>query len=178
MSLGGMTAVALAGVAPELVPRLVLVDITPAVDKERSAHIAAFVSGPESFDSFDELLERTCAFHPTRSVSSLRRGILHNAVPREDGTWVWRYARFRAAESAPADGPPDFSALWDIVSGFNRPLLLARGMRSESVVGDEDVTELLVRKPDALVVQFEESGHSIQGDEPVEFAEVLLKFAP
>jgi pimeloyl-ACP methyl ester carboxylesterase len=178
MSLGGMTAVALAGTAPELVRRIVLVDITPAVDRERSAHISNFVSGPESFDSFEELLERTCAFHPSRSVASLRRGILHNAVQRDDGSWVWRYARFRDVDQRAHDGPPDFSPLWQILGGLEVPLLLARGMRQESVVGDEDVEELLRRKPDALVVEFAESGHSIQGDEPVRLAALLREFAP
>jgi pimeloyl-ACP methyl ester carboxylesterase len=177
MSLGGMTTVALAGVAPELARRVVLVDVTPTIDPDRSAHISSFITGPESFDSFDELLERTCAFNPTRSVSSLRRGILHNAVQRDDGTWVWRYARFRSAEQ-PNDGPPNFSALWEIIGSLEVPLLLARGMRSQSVVGDEDVAELLRTKPDAQVIEFADSGHSIQGDEPVALAAAIVAFAP
>jgi len=74
--------------------------VTPGVNAEKSAPIHAFVNGPESFANFDELLARTIEHNPTRSVSSLRRGILHNAVQREDGSWVWRYARFRAGESA------------------------------------------------------------------------------
>jgi pimeloyl-ACP methyl ester carboxylesterase len=91
-----VTAIALAALAPELVRSLVLVDITPGVDGQKASAIVAFVNGPESFDSFDDLLARTVAFNPTRSVSSLRRGILHNAVQRDDGSWVWRYARHRA----------------------------------------------------------------------------------
>ena len=95
MSLGGMSSIALAAQAPELVRALVLVDITPGVNAEKAAPITNFVNGPASFDSFDELLARTMEHNPTRSESSLRRGILHNAVQREDGSWVWRYARFR-----------------------------------------------------------------------------------
>ena len=67
MSLGGLTSVALAARHPELVPRLVLVDVTPGVDREKAAPIAAFVAGPERFASFDEILERTVAFNPTRT---------------------------------------------------------------------------------------------------------------
>ena len=59
-----------------------------------AAAIIAFVAGPESFADFDELLARTMEFNPTRSESSLRRGILHNALQLEDGSWVWRYRRF------------------------------------------------------------------------------------
>src|SRR4051794_14789374 len=95
MSLGGLTTLALADGFPDLVRGVVLVDVTPGVDGHKSSQIAAFINGPESFDSFDELLARTIEFNPTRTESSLRRGILHNALQREDGTWVWRYARFR-----------------------------------------------------------------------------------
>src|SRR4029450_7588722 len=102
MSLGGVTALALAAHAPELVRRLVLVDITPGVDEQRSGAIIASVTGPESSASFDELLARAIAFNPTRSESSLRRGILHNALQRDDGTWVWRYARHRLGASVGA----------------------------------------------------------------------------
>ena len=98
MSLGGLTSIALAAHVPDLVRKLVLVDVTPGVDKERAAPIAQFVSGPESFESFDEILQRTIEYNPTRSVESLRRGVLHNAMPREDGRWVWRYQR------RPSDG--------------------------------------------------------------------------
>ena len=101
MSLGGMTTIALADHAPDLVRKVVLVDVTPGVNEEKSSTIAAFINGPESFDSFDDLLARTIEYNPTRTESSLRRGILHNAEQREDGSWVWRYQRFRAFEPAP-----------------------------------------------------------------------------
>ena len=100
MSLGGISSIALAADAPELVRALVLVDVTPGVNAEKAAPITNFVNGPASFDSFDELLARTIEHNPGRSESSLRRGILHNAVQREDGSWVWRYARFRTEPPA------------------------------------------------------------------------------
>ncbi len=52
------------------------------------------------FASFDEILERTIQFNPTRSESSLRRGVLHNSVQREDGTWTWRHQLGRPAGSS------------------------------------------------------------------------------
>src|SRR5262245_1089270 len=91
MSLGGLTALALADRAPDLVRTLVLVDVTPGVNREKSSAIAQFIDGPEYFESFDEILQRTIQFNPTRTESSLRRGVLHNAIETDDGRWRWRY---------------------------------------------------------------------------------------
>ena len=184
MSLGGMTTIALVDHAPELVRRVVLVDVTPGVNESKSSTIAAFINGPESFDNFDDLLARTIEYNPTRTEASLRRGILHNAEQREDGSWVWRYQRFRAfeptaaenVESGEAPPHPNFGYLWDAVSRVKVPLLLTRGMREQSVVDDDDEVELLRLLPDAQVEHFEEAGHSLQGDTPVELAASIETF--
>jgi pimeloyl-ACP methyl ester carboxylesterase len=172
MSLGGLSSIALAAHAPELVRALVLVDITPGVNAEKAAPITAFIDGPASFDSFDELLARTIEHNPGRSESSLRRGILHNAVQRQDGTWVWRYARFRSGERAVR---PEFEDWWGAVSALTVPIMLLRGL-AWSVVDDDDVAELRRRQPNATVVGVEGAGHSIQGDRPLELAALLSSF--
>ena len=174
MSLGGISSIALATESPELVRALALVDITPGVTAEKAAPVTNFVNGPPSFASFDELLARTIEHNPGRSESSLRRGILHNAVQREDGSWVWRYARFRAEHPSEAVHP-EFGDWWEAVSGLTVPVLLVRGL-AWSVVGDEDVAELLRRQPEARVVGVEGAGHSIQGDRPLELAALLSDF--
>jgi pimeloyl-ACP methyl ester carboxylesterase len=177
MSLGGITTLGLAAHAPELVRSIVLVDVTPGVDHQKASSIIAFVNGPASFDSFDDLLARTIAFNPTRTESSLRRGILHNAVQREDGSWVWRYARHREALGGEA-GEIDFGALWDIVSGLTVPVMLVRGMLPQSVVSDEDEAELVRRYPAVRIEHVEGAGHSVQGDRPVELAALIAGFVP
>jgi len=182
MSLGGMTTLALVASAPELVRAAVLVDVTPGVNREKSTMISNFLNGPVTFANFDEILARTIEYNPTRTVSSLRRGILHNAEQLEDGSWVWRHQRHRlvgGVEQPQADPLVSrFSPLWDVISTMKAPLLLARGMLSQSVVDDEDEAELLGRNPSAKVVHFEASGHSLQGDEPVELARVINEFIP
>lgn len=173
MSLGGLTALALSAEAPELVRRLVLVDITPGVTPAKAAAVTAFIDGPTSFASFDDILARTIEHNPTRSVSSLRRGILHNAIEREDGTWVWRYARFREGETRVR---PDFGELWDAVSSLSVPLLVVRGTAPGTVVDDADEGELLRRRPDAQIARVAGAGHSVQGDQPLALAHLLDDF--
>jgi len=182
MSLGGLTTIALTKVAPDLVRRVVLVDVLPGLKGERSKHITDFINGPQSFSSLDELLELTVQFNPTRSESSLRRGILHNAEQQEDGTWVWRWARHRP-QAAPRDSVPTgaeadtfYDGLWEAASSITVPLLLARGMRADSVLGDEDEAELARRLPSARVVHVEDGGHSLQGDTPLELAAIIEDF--
>jgi pimeloyl-ACP methyl ester carboxylesterase len=174
MSLGGLTAIALSAEAPDLVRKLILVDVLPGITAQRSAHITAFVNGPPSFASLDELLDRTAQFNPGRSRSSLRRGILHNAEQQPDGTWVWRWARHRPP-AAPASATR-YESLWEALSSVTVPVLLARGMRPDSVLDDDSERELLRRLPDAEVVHVEEAGHSLQGDTPLELAAIIERF--
>lgn len=167
MSLGGLTAIRLAAERPERVDRLVVVDVTPGVDEHKSAPIAEFVQGPESFASFDELLDRTIRYNRTRSVNSLRRGLLHNAQPLPDGRWVWRYDRLR-----PPKGKLGFAPLWDDVSRLRADTMLVLGGLSR-VVTPDDVAEFRRRKPDVTVEIVADAGHSVQGDQPVRLAQLI-----
>jgi len=176
MSLGGLTSFCLADRHPDLVRRLAVVDVTPGVDHAKAEPIVAFVSGPEVFASFDEILERTVAFNPTRSVSSLRRGILHNAKENPDGTWTWRWDPMREWNFPEGEPAGEFGSLWDAVERSDAPLLLLRGGSSGSVVDDADVAELLRRRPEARVVVVDDAGHSIQGDQPLVLAAHLESF--
>lgn len=180
MSLGGFTTIALTREAPELVRKVILVDVLPGITGQRSRHITDFVNGPRTFASLDDVLEWTARFDPTRSLSSLRRGILHNAEQQEDGTWVWRWARHRPQAPPSPTGRTStdalFEELWETVSSVTVPLLLVRGMRSDSVLGDEDEEELRRRLPSARVVHMEDGGHSLQGDTPLELAAVIEEF--
>ena len=181
MSMGGLTTLDLSLHAPELVKSAVLVDVTPGVTRDQASQIIGFLNGPVTFADFDEILARTVEFNPTRSEQSLRRGILHNAQQLDDGSWVWRHQRHRldGEEQAPAAEIPNdlgYGRLWDAVEQIKGPICLARGMRDQSVVSDDDEAELLRRNPSAKVVHFEESGHSLQGDEPVKLARLIDDF--
>jgi pimeloyl-ACP methyl ester carboxylesterase len=187
MSLGGLTSMELAVRHPDLVRSLVMVDITPGVNAAKTKAITDFVDGPQEFASFDDLLARTKEHNPTRSESSLRRGILHNARQRPDGSWEWRYDRGSHARSraASTDDPPTGSAgdgavaglspLWDDFEAIRCPLMLVRGSLSP-VVDDDDVTEARRRQPDVRVEVIDGAGHSVQGDRPVELAGLLDRF--
>ena len=166
MSLGGLTALCLATDRPDLVRRLGLVDITPGTDHAKAEPIINFVSGPAHFDDFDAILAHTVEHNPTRSESSLRRGVLHNACEQEDGSWSWRWDPMRDWKTGekPKEKAPDFGALWDRVSWLGG---------AWSVVGDEDAEEFRRRQPDVSVTTVEGAGHSIQGDRPLDLVALI-----
>ena len=109
---------------------------------------------------------------------------MHNAVQLDDGSWAWRHSRWRLgspnAEAGPP-APPDSKMFEDLAHTLGRievPLLLARGMRADSVLRDDDEADLLRRLPAAQVIHFDQAGHSIQGDMPVELAAAIDSFIP
>lgn len=194
MSLGGLTSMELAVRHPNLVRSLVMVDITPGVNSEKTRAITDFVGGPQSFARFDDLLARTIEHNPSRSESSLRRGILHNAHQLDDGSWEWRYDRMEHGEAASAadgdspgagerdderlgDGGDDAvvswaSGMWADFAAVAVPMVLVRGSLSP-VVDDDDVAESRRQQPDIDVRIVDGAGHSVQGDRPLELAALI-----
>jgi pimeloyl-ACP methyl ester carboxylesterase len=174
MSLGGLTALRLAVAAPELVRRLVLVDVTPSAPErhtemtEAQKGTVALVDGDRTFPSFEAMLEVTVAAAPHRDRESLRRGVFHNAKRLEDGSWTWRYDTFRKGE-----GFSGFQGLWDDVPRLSVPTTLVRGAKS-FFVNDDDAAEFARTAPGFRDVQIvEDSGHSVQSDQPLKLIEIL-----
>jgi pimeloyl-ACP methyl ester carboxylesterase len=172
MSLGGLVTNAVAARHPQLARRLVVVDVTPGVTADKAKHIHDFVQGPPDFPSFTEIFERTVQFNPTRTEASLRRGIIHNAARQPDGSWRWRYDRRGRDEAA---APFDMAVLWEDVDAIadEVPYLLVRGGAEGTVVDDDDVAQLLQRRPSADVVVVDGAGHSVQGDRPLELTALI-----
>jgi pimeloyl-ACP methyl ester carboxylesterase len=180
MSLGGITALTLTDRFPELVRRLCMVDVTPGVNAQKAKVVTDFIRGPQAFPSFAGLLARTIEHNPTRSVTSLRRGILHNAHRNDDGTWSWNYDRGMSEVTGSNDEPaPEaaarFSALWDSYDRLTVPLLVLRGAQSP-VVDDADMAEVSRRCPTARIEVVDPAGHSIQGDQPLALAAHVAAF--
>jgi pimeloyl-ACP methyl ester carboxylesterase len=172
-SLGGLTALRLATSAPDLVRKLVLVDVTPSAPKrhedmtDEQKGTVALVQGERSFESFGAMVDVTVAAAPHRDRKSLRRGVFHNSKQLDDGTWTWRYDNFRKGEG--------FDGLWDDVPRLNTPTTLVRGEKS-FFVNDEDADEFARTAPGFLGVhKVPDSGHSVHSDQPLVLIDLLRK---
>lgn len=171
MSLGGLTAIRLAAIAPELVNELVLVDVTPSALQRHAEMTAeqqgtvALVHGEREFPSFQAMLDVTIAAAPHREVKALRRGVFHNSRRLDNGKWTWRYDAIRAI--------PDFAGLWNDVDALSAPITLVRG-GSSGFVTDEDAAELRGRARQFRGMHVVEgSGHSVQSDQPRALIDLL-----
>jgi len=171
MSLGGLTALRLAASEPELVPELVLVDVTPSAPErheqmtQAQMGTVALVRGDRTFPSFAAMLDVTVAAAPHRDRKSLRRGVFHNSKQLDDGTWTWRYDSFRKGDG--------FEGLWDDVPAITMPTTLVRGAKS-FFVNDEDAEAFAKAAPGFQRTHVvADSGHSVQGDQPRALVDVL-----
>ncbi len=179
MSLGGLTALRIATVEPALVPKLLLVDVTPSAPErheqmsQAQLGAVALVQGERTFDSFAAMLDVTIAASPTRSRESLRRGVFHNSKQLDDGTWTWRYDSFRKGADKRDGLPESFAGLWDDVPSITMPTTLVRGANSY-FVNDDDAAEFARTAPGfQQVIVVPDSGHSVQGDQPRVLTQIL-----
>jgi pimeloyl-ACP methyl ester carboxylesterase len=171
MSLGGLTAIRVGAIAPDLVRELVLVDVTPSA-LHRYAELTteqqgtvALVQGEREFPSFQAILDLTVAAAPHREVKALRRGVFHNSRRLDNGNWAWRYDAIRVV--------PDFGDLWNDVDGLAAPVTLVRG-GSSPFVTDDDAAELGARATHFRKTHVvENSGHSVQSDQPRALIDLL-----
>jgi pimeloyl-ACP methyl ester carboxylesterase len=179
MSLGGLTALRVAGLHPELVAALVLVDITPGRPDIPPRDVAgrpmslSLLSGPRTYPSWEAMLDATHATMPHRPREAVIPGLRHNARMLDDGTWGWRYDRM----SSGTDPRPGLDALWDDLETLAAPTMLVKGALSP-IVSEEAEAEMRRRKPTVRVECVEDAGHAVQTDQPTALARLVNDFRP
>jgi pimeloyl-ACP methyl ester carboxylesterase len=167
-SLGALTTIALGGLHPALVRRQILIDAIPAEPTFPDNPVGSFLSGPDSFGSRHEIVERAISFGLGGGLSAVARGVALNTVQRDDGRWTWRHH----IGQRPGDISisPDFRPLWSPLEGYGGPITLIRGSRG--FVDADQVAELRRRIPGADVTTLE-TGHNVQEEDPVGLARLL-----
>ena len=175
MSLGGLTAIRLARMRPDLVRRTVLVDVTPGSARasrqmtkvQRGA--VELVRGPRHFDSFESMVQAAVRASPRRSPVSVRRGVMHNSHQLPDGSWTWRYDVLSDLSVAEPD------CLWADFAAMTMPTMLVKGGASK-FVSDEDLAAMTTRRPSLITKVVARSGHAVQSDEPATLSRIIEEF--
>ncbi|NYE20935.1 pimeloyl-ACP methyl ester carboxylesterase [Microbacterium immunditiarum] len=189
-SLGGLTAAALAASRPDLVRRLVVVDITPGVDPNAGpTQVRDFFAGPTDWASRAELVDRALRFGlGGGSRRKAERGVYFNSRIRPDGRVEWKHhfaqlANATAAAAAAGQAPPQpDDALarvlgesgWEDLARVTAPVTLIRG--ANGYVTDEDADEFARRMPGGSVESMT-GGHNLQEDSPTGLARRIAGLA-
>lgn len=169
-SLGGMTAIALLESRPELVERLILVDITPGLRREDAQQLMAFLSGPLEFDSREQIVELAIAAGIGSDRDALMRGVIFNTRVREDGKVVFKHHFGSPPQGVSFD--LDFSSLWPALERSAVPTLLVRA--TDGFLPPPVVQEFRERVPRAEVVEVP-SGHNVQEQLPLELSAIISR---
>jgi pimeloyl-ACP methyl ester carboxylesterase len=174
-SMGGLTGILAAHEAgPELVEKLVLVDVVPRFEKDGSARIRDFMaSGVEGFETLEEAADAVAAYLPHRTKPRSAEGLKKNLRLR-DGRWYWHWDP--AFLTKPHDDPfARMDKLEQAAINLEIPILLIRGKLSD-VVSDEGVKDFLAKVPNAELTELADAGHTAAGDDNDAFSEVVVQF--
>lgn len=174
-SMGGLTGILAAHEAgPEVVTKLVLVDVVPRFEKDGSARIRDFMfSHVHGFDSLAEAAEAVAAYLPHRPKPRSTEGLKKNLRLR-DGRWYWHWDP--AFLSKPDDDPfARMEKLEQAAIHIEVPILLIRGKLSD-IVSPEGVEDFLAKVPHAELIELPGAGHTAAGDDNDAFTEAVVEF--
>ena len=174
-SMGGLTSILAAHEAgPELVTKLVLVDVVPRFEKSGSARIRDFMfTNVDGFDSLEEAAEAVSSYLPHRTKPRSPEGLKKN-LRRRDGRWYWHWdPKFLTAPSDDAFVREE--KLERAAIDLTIPILLIRGKLSD-VVSPEGVKDFLKKVPRAEFVELSDAGHTAAGDDNDAFSEAVVQF--
>jgi len=182
-SLGGLAGLLAAGAPagsgdPGAPRGLVLVDITPRIERQGSQEITAFMnSAPDGFASLEEAADAVAAYLPHRRRPQNTAGLKKNLRLRNGRYhWHWDPAFLRMGREAQSGfdphGPNIFS---EAARSITIPTLLIRGSRSR-VVTDAGVREFLEMVPHAEAVEIPDAHHMVAGDANDAFNDAVFQF--
>jgi pimeloyl-ACP methyl ester carboxylesterase len=174
-SMGGNTALALAGRRPELCRALVLVDIVPRTADAGVERIIAFMEArPDGYGTLEEVSAAVADYKGTAPSDDRWDGLRKN-VRLQDGRWQWHWdpSYIRYVRRQPRRAATEL--LERAAAAVTAPTLVLRAERSD-VVGEREVEAFLARMPSATVVEVPEAGHTVGGDENSTFVAALTRF--
>jgi pimeloyl-ACP methyl ester carboxylesterase len=168
-SMGGKTAMLFAIQYPELVERLIVVDIAP---KPTSPSLDDIFEALFSLDlakfKFRKEIDEALA-HKLKNATT-RQFVLKNLKRSEEGKFSWKvnldvvYRNMHGINSAvPTDHP------------FTKPTLFIRGANSRYIL-DEDLGLIQEIFPNSKIATISNAGHWVHADNPAEFDKTVMKF--
>lgn len=170
-SMGGKVAMALALLRPELVGRLVVVDIAPVAYRQLSS-FADYVAGMRAVD-LSRLPDRAAADLALRPnvPDEVIRGFLLQNLRRDGAGWRWQMNLDLLGDHLPElAGWPELPH-----DPFPGPVLWLAGATS-GYVGPEQAEAMRALFPRTQLLTVKNAGHWVHADQPEVFVATLRRF--
>jgi len=175
MSLGGRNAIGFAGLYPERVKHLILLDIGPEMPKRGSKDLNKRVlSPPLGFRSEEDAMEFYRQRMPRASDEILRQRVRYGLrlnwadklVFKQDPDLVW---------STGSAGKKEIPMVWELLAKITCPVLILRGAESD-LLSPEIAERMLQVLPYGKYVEIQDAGHFIPEENPVAFEAEVRRF--
>ena len=183
-SLGGIASLLAEGRAERagkgpVFAAVVLVDITPRVNREGVAKIQGFMRerAADGFATIADAADAVAAYLPHRPRPRSHEGLRKNLRLHPDGRWRWHWDPrvLKGERSFALDHQVLETALIDAAKAITIPALLVRGGSSE-LVHEAHVREFLELVPHADYIDVADARHMVAGDANDSFSDAVLDF--
>lgn len=179
-SLGGVSALLAEDESGnDLAAAIVLVDVTPRMDREGVAKVHGFMGArlDEGFASLEEAADSISAYLPDRKRPKSLTGLQKNLRRDADGRyrWHWDPNFINGPRSVGRDRDATEARLLAACRGLEIPALLVRGRQSE-LVSEELAREFLALAPHAEFADVSGAGHMVAGDRNDAFTDAVVGF--
>ena len=179
-SMGGICSLAALHYHPQFAKGLILVDVSPRIERKGVDRIFAFMSAkPEGYQSLEEVQEAVRGYLPHRKNIGSLNGLKKNLrkLPNGNYSWHWDPEMLKVWQSNTSDVTNKETEIFltNALVNLQVPALLVRGGISD-VVSKEIVEELRTVAPNLEYVDVAKAGHMVAGDSNHVFTNALLAF--
>ena len=167
-SMGGKVAMQFALNHPDMVEKLVVVDMEPGPAEDNHSDIIDALLGLD-LDTITERSQAEAYLAERIPDFGTRQFLLKNITREDDGTFTWKmnlpvlWKHYKDI-LAPVTGP-----------AFEKPTLFIRGSRS-NYIKDHEWEKAKLLFPNAQLVTIEGAGHWVHADKPAELLAILKQF--
>ena len=174
-SMGGMNTLRLALEQPDLLDRLVLVDVGPELSEAGAKTIRNFVVDNREFDDLEDFIQNVQKYDPYRSREHIERTVKYNLLKRADGKYISKRDHGpRLATTQTQREQSDRFSLSD-ASSISQPTLVIRGANS-NLFSPEAAQRFAEALPQGQLKTVPDSGHNVHGQNTSGFIAALIPF--
>ena len=169
LSMGAHNSLAFASGYPEMVEKLVPVDIGPTLTSLHEPDVKARLERLYmEFETIEEAFAEAIESNPIAAPEIIKRRVRHSLKRTDDGRWTPKHTMDVALYWKPED-------LTEAITAIRCPTLIVRGGESD-VLSAEVAESMKAAIPVCELVTIEGSGHSVPQDKPAEFEAAVRKF--